>query len=572
VTEHETIAASKKAEADGRSGEQNGPINTDGFVIVPPPSDPMAVARAFIAAKYVGVGGTILLRHHRNSFYCYAGDHWPEDDERRVKSELWKWLEAAVYQKGKSFASFEPNQQKVSNVIEGLRAIGHIAEGVQPPVWLQGDATSQIIAGEVVPLANGILEFSTRKLRPHTPELFEQHVLPFEYDPDATCPRWHRFLTELWEDDEESKATLQEIFGYILSNQTKQQKIFMPVGPKRSGKGTIIRVLIGLLGAHNTAAPTLASLTQNFGLQCLIGRPLAAISDARLGTRADNLIAVERLLSISGEDSITIDRKYRDPWTGRLPTRFMILTNELPRFSDSSGALASRFVILVLTKSFYGKENPNLTNELLEESACIFNWALEGLDRLHERGYFVTPASALEAQRHLEDLASPISAFVRDRCEVGPLFEVATVDLWKAWKEWLETEGGKPGTKSVFIRDLRAAVPGLTPQRARVADARVYGYRGLGLKLGPQSGGPRTTPDQEEEDGVGLGSENRQISLNHLGGPGWSGVGSIVDPTSANGPGCLVCGQPCAADRLRCDDCLKTTEDEAVIASRKQSS
>ena len=58
------------------------------------------------------------------------------------------------------------------------------------------------------------------------------------------------------------------------------------------------------------------------------------------------MIAVERLLSISGEDSITVDRKYRAPWTGRLPTRFLILTNELPRFADSSGALASRFVLL----------------------------------------------------------------------------------------------------------------------------------------------------------------------------------------------------------------------------------
>ena len=28
------------------------------------------------------------------------------------------------------------------------------------------------------------------------------------------------------------------------------------------------------------------------------------------------MIAVERLLSISGEDTITVDRKYREPWTG----------------------------------------------------------------------------------------------------------------------------------------------------------------------------------------------------------------------------------------------------------------
>jgi putative DNA primase/helicase len=363
-----------------------------GSRIVPSPTNPMAVARQFVAETYKGADEAVLLRHHRNGFYRYCGDHYPEDDERRVQSELWHWLETAVYmklnKKTKAWepVPFEPNKYKVANVVEALKAIGHIAEGVQPPVWLRGSGTTPINAGEIVPLANGILHFSSRELRPHTPELFEQHVLPFEYDPTAPPPaRWLRFLSELWKDDEESKQTLAELFGYVLSNDTSQQKMYLLVGPKRSGKGTIARVLTGLLGAHNTAAPTLASLTQNFGLQPLIGKPLAAISDARLGSRSDNTIAVERLLSISGEDTITIDRKYRDPWTGRLPTRFMILTNELPRFSDSSGALASRFVMSILTESFYVRENPALTRELLEESAGIFNWALEGLDRLRDR-------------------------------------------------------------------------------------------------------------------------------------------------------------------------------------------
>jgi integrase len=61
--------------------------------IVPSPNDPMAVARAFVGETYISPGGVLLLRHHRNTFYRYAGDHWPEDDERRVASELWRWLE-----------------------------------------------------------------------------------------------------------------------------------------------------------------------------------------------------------------------------------------------------------------------------------------------------------------------------------------------------------------------------------------------------------------------------------------------------------------------------------------------
>src|SRR5262249_34938023 len=150
--------------------------------------------------------------------------------------------------------------------------------------------------------------------------------------------------------------------------------------------------------------PTLASLATNFGLAPLVGKPLAAISDARLGARHDALIAVERLLSISGEDAITVDRKFKDHWTGRLPTRFLMLTNELPQFTDASGALASRFIIITFRNSFYGRENVTLTEELLEEASSIFNWALEGFDRLTERGQFRQPKASMAAMQHLEDL------------------------------------------------------------------------------------------------------------------------------------------------------------------------
>ena len=82
--------------------------------------------------------------------------------------------------------------------------------------------------------------------------------------------------------------------------------------------------------------PTLASLGTNFGLSPLLGKPLAIISDARLGDTPTHTV-VERLLSITGEDMLTVDRKFRDPWSGKLPTRFVVLSNELPRFKDSSG-------------------------------------------------------------------------------------------------------------------------------------------------------------------------------------------------------------------------------------------
>ena len=171
----------------------------------------------------------------------------------------------------------------------------------------------------------------------------------------------------------------------------------MVVGPRRSGKGTIGRVLTRLIGEHNCVSPTLAGLGTNFGLAPLIGKQLAIISDARLSGRADQHAIAERLLSITGEDGLTIDRKYAPAWTGQLSSRFLILSNELPQLADVSGALAGRFILLLLRESFYGREDQDLTSKLLNELPGILNWAIAGWAKLASFGRFRQPTSATES-------------------------------------------------------------------------------------------------------------------------------------------------------------------------------
>jgi putative DNA primase/helicase len=514
-------------------GDVAGKLTPVEKLIVPAPSNPIGVGKMFLDAHYADDVVGSLVRHHRNTFHTYDGTSWPEFDERRLQSDLYRWLDGAKFWKKTKddieLVDFEPTRYKIADLIDAIRALTHLDMHVIPPAWIVGEDV-----GPVVPVANGLLTIETRKLIGHTPAYFSPHVLPFEYDPTAPPPaRWLRFLEELWEDDKESALSLAEIMGYVLGGATALQKIFMLVGPLRSGKGTIGRVLTGLLGAHNVAAPTLAGLTTNFGLSPLIGKPLGLISDARLSTRADGTVAVERLLSISGEDSLTIDRKYRDPWTGRLPTRFMILTNEVPRFTDASGALASRFIVLVMTKSFFGEEDPRLTDALLTEAPGIFNWCLDGLDRLNARGYFEMPEMSKAALQRLQDLASPVGAFVRDRCEIGPVFEVDKEELFAAWKDWCIGEGkDRAGTKAVFMRDLHAAYPGIVESRYRAndRDGRHRVLRGIRLHLGKQWTGPRPIPaqaDPGQDVGQGEDHENRRSGAVGQDGPGSS---ALYDP------------------------------------------
>jgi putative DNA primase/helicase len=471
--------------------------------IVPPPTHPLAVARDFVAANYSDDHGPSIAAH-RGLFYEWVGSHWVEVARDDVKAQLYAWLEHAIYEKetkqGPTFEPFEPNKYKVSNVVEALSAAEYIRSHLEPPTWTRGEPPWG--DDNAVSMQNGLLARSSRTLYPHTPEFFNVHVLPFGYEPKAPRPeRWLRFLHELWEDDPETISTLQEVMGYVLAGGTEQQKLFGFIGPKRSGKGTILRVLTALLGSENAVGPTLSALATQFGLASLIGKPLAAISDARLGKKADSYIAVERLLAISGEDTITVPRKYKDDWTGRLATRFVLLSNELPAFEDASATIASRFIVLMFRRSFYGRENPRLTEELLEEASGIFNWSLGGLDRLTERGRFIQPESSASAIRHLEDMASPVSAFLRDRGVIDRAATVPKDDVWSAWKEWSEDAGIRKGTKDVLIRDLRAVDPNIISTRPTVDGKRVYMLSGLRLQqVGETIDQTPDTPDRKDSD------------------------------------------------------------------------
>ena len=448
------------------------------------PREPLVSAREFLARQHT-VGELHTLHFHRGEFFDWDGTAYRPVQDAELRAELYDFLDRAKRIKGKLPEPFRPNRSKVNDVLDALKAAANLSATVSPPTWLDTIPDLNAPPEEYIVVANGLLHVPTRELHPPTPAFFATNALPVAFDPEALDPtEWLAFLESLWPDDRVSINTLQEIFGYALVPDTRQQKIFMLVGPKRSGKGTIARCLTGILGGDNVAAPTLRALGTNFGLAPMIGKTLATITDARLGGRADQAAIAERLLSLSGEDLQTIDRKYLPAWTGRLPTRFLILTNELPRITDASGALASRFIVMMLTESFYGREDLMLPERIAGELTAILSWALDGLDRLRERGHFIQPASAGQAVEDLETLGAPVSAFVRDRCIVAPGLTCEVDALFKAWQEWCADNGRqRPGTKQTFGRDLHAALPGLSVTQPREGNQRYRVYEGIELRL-----------------------------------------------------------------------------------------
>lgn len=451
------------------------------------PKAPLPSTRELLNREFQHAGRNTLLNVN-GSFYRWNDIFYVELEPDAIRQYAYRFLEKAkklvVRGDTEKLVDFAPNQTSVNNVTDALRAETY-RQPISPPRWI--DDQDHPPADEIVVFPNGLLHLNPsgqhRMISKPTPAYFTLNAVDFPFTHNAPAPRhWLGFLETIWFENRQAIEVLQEWFGYVLTSDNRQQKMLLLVGPPRSGKGTIARILTAMIGIANVCGPTLSSLATNFGLWPLVGKLLAVISDARLSGRTDQAIITERLLAISGGDSVTIDRKNREPITATLPVRFMVLTNELPRLADSSGALANRFVILTLNESYLGREDTSLTDRILPELPGILLWALEGWQRLRARGYFVQPDSSEQAIRDMLDLSSPVGAFVREWCKVGPALETTVDDLFDAWGLWNKEQGNNHSpNRQVFGRDLRAAFPGLTSFQKREGDTRSRGYRGIGL-------------------------------------------------------------------------------------------
>lgn len=447
-------------------------------------SSPMETAQMF--HNTMPEGGRILF--WRGEFYSWDRSRFVVRDRVYIEQRLYHWTKnCTTLRKNPDTGEFEtvafqPTAATINDIVHALRAVCYV-DIPEPQCWIEqrpGDPP----ASEIIAFRNGFLHWPTRRLMPAHDRLFVISALEFDFDPSAApAAEWTQFLSTVFPCDPESIDALGEMFGYLLTDDTAQQKMFMLVGPPRSGKGTILRVLESLVGYANRVCPSLAGLGTQFGMQPLIGKRVAMISDARLSGKADQQPIVENMLRISGEDSMTIDRKNKDAWSGKLSTRFVIATNELPAFSDASSALANRFILFRFTVSFLGREDMGLTGRLLNELPSIVLWALEGLDRLNKRGYLLRPQSAQELASELLEQTSPIRSFVDECCVLGDGMQCDRDDLFKAWQKWCRDQGrDHPGTKVNFGRQLSAAFPSIKRSQPREGGTRSNLYTCVRLR------------------------------------------------------------------------------------------
>lgn len=460
--------------------------------VLPPPGESAPNARAYLAAT-ADASGRPMVRWWRENWAFYSRELgcWVVDEEKdALFARLFTFFEMAltVSDDGDK-VPWNPTMASVAGVEAAVRSFSRVPSSASMPCWLNTDGEWRPPARECLTFPNGILHMPTGDFYAPDPDLFTTQGLPFDYDPavDMVGTRWEKFLGEIFPNDRVSVMRLQEILGYLVSGRTDLEKIFLLYGRPRAGKGTIGRVLDMILGPAVTATSIEGLSGGTFSLESMLNRKLVIVGDARTGADPRrHHTAVERLLSISGGDSVRVERKFRSAVSGVLPVNFLIMSNEDFVLEESSGALASRFEMVEFTESFLGREDPGLKAELAGELPAVLRWCLDGLKRLDaQEGRFTADERSLDAQAAMREAGSPYIRFAQACLEFDPNGWASVQDLYDAWGMWALRNGVAMVDSAHLVRGLRAAYRGsISPSRRGAQDDRVRGLAGVRVSAG----------------------------------------------------------------------------------------
>jgi len=328
---------------------------------------------------------------------------------------------------------------------------------------------------------NGILKISTGEfIQGDHPELvINRSCTGYDYDPDATCPNFIIFLEDIFNGNQNLIDVMQEMGGYTLCyGSNPLQVIVILVGRGRNGKGVICSIIIKMHGANSCSATSVDRLSTQFGLGEIYDKVLNISNENNENVCSDTSI----LKTISGNDVVMVEKKYKDPIPTRIFCKLWISTNDIS-FKDTSKGFEERLVPIPFNNTYVNnpkegtnqkKRDSNLEKKLEAECSGIFNYFYDGLKRLRANDWKITECEEVDRLREMivED-SNPVQLFVNTMLVKKEGAKTKKADAYERFKEWAAANSVNTGTyvsAQKFYSKFEAVLSskGFTPQTKRI--------------------------------------------------------------------------------------------------------
>lgn len=329
---------------------------------------------------------------------------------------------------------------------------------------------------------NGVLEWRYGdELTQHDPGRLTTTQFPYEWDAEATCPKFDHWLETMLEPDQVKLAW--KILGYLMLSGNPLQVAFMLYGKGSNGKSTFAHIAERLVGMSNTSAVALKDFNARFQTSAMIGKIANVVGDID----SDYQMATATLKQITGADALQFERKNRDSFRATLWATCLFSANKIPGTSDGSEGYAERWVPLNFKRKAADHRIEGFSEEgLWGEIAGIAAKAVRALRTLpihhgadRSAAFDLTSTSALAAVEDFRVASSSYYAWVKTHTAPSDEIVVKPKELWAAYKSGTGTRHGGTNCPQAFAEVLAEAYG--EPRMARGSylgvSRNVRGYR-----------------------------------------------------------------------------------------------
>ncbi|RUT39407.1 DNA primase [Paenibacillus anaericanus] len=419
------------------------------------------------------------IKCFNDTIYIYDEKHgyYKEINESQVYVAIRKTLPPEI--------DMKLSKNKIIEVIHRLRS--------NPDLHVELNSFDSYV--DLINFRDCVLDVQKREVRPHSSEfMFTSYIdADFEETPGirtykggkrAEGRSFEKFLNDCTEGDQRKMRSLQQVMGYIISNEWRAKKFFVLVGAPHTGKSVWLWLYRMLIGENHTTAMSLKQLGETRFMT-------AELFKSKLNVTAEMdessaLKGTDIIKAVTGGDLLTAERKGEHPFRFYAKTKLVACGNSMPLLSkmDGTSAFIDRLLFLTFNNTIpEEKRDKRLMEKLLEEKHFIVKWAVQGMyDLLDNDLVFEESEDAIRFKESYSEELNSVSEFIRERCIVDPgnhAYSIHRKNLYDAYVYHTRSDGSRAVTKEEFYVEIKKL--GVLQAKFRLGGNPLIGYKGIKL-------------------------------------------------------------------------------------------
>jgi putative DNA primase/helicase len=306
-------------------------------------------------------------------------------------------------------------------------------------------------------VSNGVVDLLTGRLLRNEPSLKVTRYCGASHVEDWTCPRWLRFLDQVFMSDADTIATVQVLLGYTLVGTSTEEKLIICYGHGSNGKSVFSNVVQKIIGGYAVTAPPSLLTARKSGdtsprndLAALAGARLVSINEMQAGDRLDEQI----VKMLAGREPISARFLHQEFFEYTPAFTPWLRTNHKPIVTGSDDGIWRRLVLVPFCRKFSDEEkDPGLEEKLLQERDGILGWMIEGAIRYLKDGLILSPRIKAEINTYRKD-SDILGEFLDENTVTDPAEKVDQVTLYQRFRFWCADSGLHITAKKTFTQRL----------------------------------------------------------------------------------------------------------------------